>query len=54
MVWVGSAACFWLQLLLITEAGGLSLWAIPAALAAVFLHLVWLQLVLTLTAIQLR
>lgn len=45
---------FWLQLLLIADAGGLSLWTIPAALAAVFIHLVWLQIVLTLTAIQLR
>lgn len=47
-------AGFWLQFLLIIEAGGWSLWALPVALTAVFVHLVWLQLVLTLTAIQLR
>ena len=45
---------FYVQAALILESISWSLWVIPIALAAVFVHLVWLQIVLTLTAIQLR
>lgn len=45
---------FYPQLVLIGESIGWTWWVLPIALAAVFLHLVWLQIVLTVTAVQLR